>query len=289
MRFGPAIAIAIALCTALPTCAADFLGSHPWQVDKDWFGGLSGLEVSGDGLHLTAITDRGVLLTARIRRDAGRIAGIGAVRASRLRSSRGVPLIGRLRDSEGLALGPDGTICVSYEGVHRVACHDDPEAPARVLGRVPGFATLPGNKSLETLAMDVDGRLYTLPERAPDARGRIPVYRWDGARWSQPFSLPTDGAFLPVGADFGPDGRFYLLERDFGLFGFRSRLRRWSVEGDTPRAPMTLIETSSGTHDNLEGVSIWRDGQGTLRATMIADDNFLFFQQTEIVEYLLPD
>jgi hypothetical protein len=35
-------------------------------------------------------------------------------------------------------------------------------------------------------------------------------------------------------------------------------------------------------------VAIWADDQG-LRATMISDDNFRFFQQTEIVDYRLPD
>jgi len=43
------------------------------------------------------------------------------------------------------------------------------------------------------------------------------------------------------------------------------------------------------THDNLEGVSVWRDADGALRATLVSDDNFRFLQQTEIVEYLLPD
>ena len=50
-----------------------------------------------------------------------------------------------------------------------------------------------------------------------------------------------------------------------------------------------VFETGTGTHDNLEGLSVWRDDQGRLRATMISDDNFLALQRTELVEYLLPD
>ena len=50
----------------------------------------------------------------------------------------------------------------------------------------------------------------------------------------------------------------------------------------------TLLETSLFTHDNLEGLSVWRDG-GTLVMTMISDDNFRGVQRTEIVEYLLTD
>jgi hypothetical protein len=50
-----------------------------------------------------------------------------------------------------------------------------------------------------------------------------------------------------------------------------------------------MIFTSAvGQHDNLEGLSVWRDAKGTIRLTMIADDNFYFFQTTEIVEYGIP-
>jgi hypothetical protein len=91
-----------------------------------------------------------------------------------------------------------------------------------------------------------------------------------------------------VDADFGPDGRFYLLERDLTLLGFRSRLRRWDITAEGPGNEVTLFQTAAGTHDNLEGLSIWRDSTGGLRATMISDDNFLPLQRTELVEYALP-
>ena len=94
---------------------------------------------------------------------------------------------------------------------------------------------------------------------------------------------------MPVGADFGPDGRLYVLERKFARIGFRSRLRRFKWTDSALTQEETLIETSVATHDNLEGVSIWRDSRGQLRATMISDDNFLWIQRTEIVEYSLPD
>ena len=48
-----------------------------------------------------------------------------------------------------------------------------------------------------------------------------------------------------------------------------------------------LLTTVTGTHDNLEGLTVWKDAAG-LRATMISDDNFRFFQQTQIVDYRLP-
>lgn len=291
MRFGPALAIAAAL--GLGTCTVPkppgFLGAVRWQLDAPWFGGFSGLSVSDDGARLTAISDRGSLVTARIERQGGRIAAVRGVKASRLRASTGAPLIGLVSDAEGLAVAPDGTLFISFEQVHRVARHDRRTTAARVLPRPAEFRALDDNEGLEALAIDAAGRLLVLPETGRTPEGAIPVWRWDGTRWTRPFVLPARGGFAPVGADFGPDGRLYLLERDLGLFGFRSRLRRWDVTGDAPSGETTLVETPAGLHDNLEGVSVWRDRQGRLRATMISDDNFLAIQRTEIVEYALPE
>ena len=49
------------------------------------------------------------------------------------------------------------------------------------------------------------------------------------------------------------------------------------------------MQTEPGLHDNLEGLSVWRDPQGRLRATMVSDNNYLFIFRSEIVEYRLPD
>ncbi len=36
----------------------------------------------------------------------------------------------------------------------------------------------------------------------------------------------------------------------------------------------TLFDSTTGTYDNLEGLSVWRDAGGAIRLTMISDDNF---------------
>lgn len=291
MRLGPSVGLILALTAALAWAApaARFLDRFVWRMEAPWFGGWSGLELSADGRSMVAITDRGVILRARVVRDAGRITGIDQTRVSRLRASTGKRLSGRIHDSEGLALLPGGVAVISFEGVHRLARYDRDRAAATPLPRPPVVRDLPVNGGFEALAVDGAGRLYALPEDHLTPEGAIPVYRWDGTRWSQPFTLEKRGRFLPVGADFGPDGRFYLLERAVGFIGFKTRLRRWSLNGDRPDGEETLLQTGTGTHDNLEGLAIWRDAGGTLRATMIADDNFAPFQTTEIVEYALPD
>lgn len=274
---------------AVEVKSAEYLGSLAWRASHDWFGGFSAIHVSGDGRQAWVLSDRAMLVSARLDRDGDRIVGVRIVDHEPLKSSRGRALRGGVGDSEGLALAPDGSFYISFEGVHRVAHYATPKARGRVLPRPAEFDELERNGSFEGLAIDAQGRLYTLPEKSRTANGDIPVYRWDGRAWSAPFVLPQRGRFLPVAADFGPDGRFYVLERAVALIGFRSRLRRWQIDGDTPTAEETLFQTGTGTHDNLEGLSVWRDGQGRLRATMISDDNFMPFQRTELVEYTLPD
>lgn len=294
MRRRFAVQLIAALLLAGPVSAVEAktatrLQSYEWRHDADWFGGFSALHVSDEGRKLTAINDRARLITARIQRDGNRITGIELLEDRQILSSRGRIMTGRAGDSEGIAMAGDGSLYISFEGVHRVAHYARPGANARVLPRPGAFLALDVNGSFEGLAIDKRGWLYTLTEKNRTAQGEIPVYRWDGRAWSTPFVLPARGKFLPVSADFGPDGRFYVLERAVSFTGFRSRLRRWQVEGDMPTAEQVLFETGTGTHDNLEGLSVWRDAQGALRATMVSDDNFLALQRTELVEYLLPD
>ena len=296
MRLGPALAIAALLVGGCGPSgpgslgAAQFLSAYDWSRSEPWFGGFSGLHLSPDGQRATVLSDRTTVVEVRLTRDGdGQITGVEPLSHWRPRSSRGKPLTRRIADSEGLAIGHDGAVYISFEGVHRVARYTRPGAPATVLNAPWVFRGLKGNRSLEALAIDAAGRLYTLPEGGRDAQGRIPVYRRDTDGWQVALSLPAHGRFLPVGADFGPDGRLYVLERAVGVLGFRSRLRRWTLTETGAEQEETLLATAAGTHDNLEGLSIWRDAGGDLRATMVSDDNFLSLQRTELVEYRLPD
>ncbi|MEX0306387.1 MAG: esterase-like activity of phytase family protein [Ruegeria sp.] len=289
-----AVQLITALLLAGPVWAveiktASLLGSYAWRNNAKWFGGFSAIHVSENGQHMIAVSDRSKLVTARIERDGDKIIDVQILDHWPILSSRGATLSGLAGDSEGLAIASDGSLYISFEGIHRVVHYTAPDAKARVLPRPEAFLSLDQNGSLEALAIDDRGRLYTLAEKNRTVQGAIPVYRWDGSRWSAPFVLPARGKFLPVAADFGPDGRLYILERAVSLTGFRSRLRRWVVDDDVPQAGEVLFETGTGTHDNLEGLSVWRDLEGRLRATMVSDDNFFALQRTELVEYLLPD
>ncbi len=91
-------------------------------------------------------------------------------------------------------------------------------------------------------------------------------------------------------ADFGPDGRFYLLERDFRwLGGFATRVRRFDVGADGFTGEVTLLGTRFGELDNMEGLSAWRDAAGRIRITLLSDDNFFPLQKTMFAEYVLEE
>jgi hypothetical protein len=271
--------------------AQGFVASVDWLEEDPAFGGLSAIELDDTGTTFTALTDRGTLFQGRLERGTyGQITRISDVTSHALLGRDGTPLRNHQDDSEGLAIAPDGRIFVSFEGPARVVRFASPDAPARGLPRDPAFAAMQPNSALEALAIDAQGTLYTLPERSGAMDRPFPVYRFAARQWTQPFSIPRDGDYLPTAADFGPDGQLYILERNFqGILGFQSRVRRFVISGDVISVGETVLETTLGEHGNLEGLSVWRDGDGTLRLTMLSDDNFRFFLRTTLVEYAIAD
>ncbi len=261
------------------------IGSHHWTLDDPRFGGFSAIEVSDDGASFVALSDRAVFITGNFARTDGQITGITAGRIVTMTGPGGRALTRAESDSEGIAIAPDGTIYVSFEWMHGIRSFAVIDAPGSDLMTTPAFDGMQANASLEALAIDSHGALYTIPERSGAATLPFPVYRLADGLWDQPFDIPRRGAFLVVGADIGPDGRLYVLERDFLGIGFRSRVRRFDMTGGNEEL---VLQTRVRAHDNLEGISIWQDDQG-LRMTLISDDNFRAFQRTEIVEYRLTD
>lgn len=262
--------------------------SFSWRSDAPGFGGFSGFELAEDGEGFMTISDRGRFVEGRLIRENGRITAVESTDPQPLRNTGGKTMSRKVaQDAEGLAIGADGRRYISFEGKARVWVYDS-MARAVALPEHPDFAGMQRNSSLEALAVDSRGRLYTLPERSGQMTRPFPVYRFDGTAWDQPFSIPRIGGFQPTGADIGPDGLFYLLEREFTGLGFRSRVRRFAL-GETALGPgETLLVSHLARHDNLEGIAVTRAPGGQIRLTMISDNNFNAFQRGEIVEYLLP-
>jgi hypothetical protein len=277
--------------SAAPKPPTGFVAAYELTSDDPLFGGLSAIDMSDDGGRLTLLSDQGSYTTGAVARNAaGHILVVTLAPFARLKALSNAPLSAGRNDSEGLAIGANGVSYISFEGVARLLRYKRLDGPAENLEGHPDFPGLQINSALEALAIDSDGALYTLPERSGAADRPFPIFRLRAGLWDKTLSLPRVGGFMPVSADFGPDGRMYILLRQFhGLRGFSSKLIRTTAGEDALGPIEVMFESAIGLHDNLEGLSIWRDGTGLLRASMVADNNFLPFLSSGIVEYTLTD
>lgn len=263
-------------------------GQFRWKGASENFGGFSGLEISGDGAQITALTDRSRVFDATITRDGLAIKQIDIVSDRRLISHMDVWLDDINSDTEALAGEVDGTMYLSSEG--RASVYSLQPDTNEVVWVETGdfFKELPGNQGIEAMAIDREGRLYVLPETLRRAGDTIPVFVWEDDQWREVFQIPGSQGYNPTGADFGPDGKLYVLERKYSwLFGVSNQIRRVDLTklADTP--PELILRTRYLDHGNLEGLGVWRFGDD-IRLTTITDNNFWFFLPTEIVEFALP-
>lgn len=278
----------LALTTSAFAQQAEFISAYEWTSGDENHGGFSGIEVAADGRGFLAISDRAHVAVGTLERRGDRVSGVVDYSLKALPRGRDLSRLWGYQDSEGLAVSPNGEVFVSFEGSHLVVQYRDFIAFGHEFPRTEEFDGLEGNGSLEALAVDRDGILYTIPERSGSLSRPFPVFRFDGERWGHFALVARRDGFLVVGADIGPDNRFYILERRFdGPWGFASRIRSFAMATNGLADERVNLVTQTGTHDNLEGLSVWMDQTGHLRFTMISDNNFRGFQRTEIVEYRL--
>ena len=260
-----------------PLPAQDFLQSLDLKHLPG--GGFSALHMAADGASAVILTDKGSFLRIKIDRARGQVTS-GPLLA--VLDEDGQPLRPGQSDTEGLAIGPGGRAWISTEGTARVLTMKRIGQTSTRMPRPKVFAAFPANTGFEALARDPAGGLWLIPEGP--VKGALPVFTWTGTAWEKAYDLRHDRAWLVADACFDDQGRLYLLERLFaGPAGFASRIRRFDGDQET-----LILQTQLGTHDNLEGLSIWRDGAG-LVASMVSDDNFLKLFRAELVEYRLPD
>jgi hypothetical protein len=260
--------------------------------DTVGFGGISGLEFSDDGSRFVALSDSAAVLHGQVTRNAHGVitALVADGPAQALTDATGGALADPFDDAEGLAVAADGSLYVSFELQHRVEHYPASGGPPTPLPVPRDFVGLGGNTGLEALAIAPDGAIFALPEGPASGSPTIPVFRFQGGRWDVPFRIVGEGTWRPVGADFGPDGRLYLLERDFwGLLGFMSRLRRIRFDAGGLTDDQVLMTSRAGQFGNLEGLSIWQDKDGTLHATLVSDNNFLPFLRSQFVDVVIHD
>ena len=265
-RLSLALILAPCLSTADPLTLQRVIQLHSELVG---FGGLSAIEMQRP--------DSAIVLS-----DRGQAFALSFDPETRIPSIARFPQPRPERDSEGLAYAAK-RLFFSYENPGEVVRQSGISVQSH-----PDFEALALNGALEALAGTPDGTLYAIPERSLVEAEPFPIYRYLGGRWDITAHLPRNDPFRPVGADVGPDRLLYVLERSFSPLGFRTQIRRIDLNTKPPQIE-TLLRTTLGTHDNLEGLAIWVSGSGATCLTMVSDNNFLSIQANEIVEYALTE
>ncbi len=278
--------------------ALRFRGGLELSSDDTRFGGLSALLLSGDGARLSAVTDRGHWVTARLIADADGTpralaeAEIGALHGPGGRHLRGK----RETDAESLALLADGALVIGFERDHRLWRYP---AGTNPLAGHPEAIPVPAklrhlrrNSGIEALATLADGALLAIAEGRKN-EATSPAFLWRGGAWSE-LVYPRLPGFRPTGATTLPGGDLLVIERSFNLFdGVAIRLQRIAAAQVRPGA--TLSGTTLAvlrrplTLDNMEGIAARRTATGETLLYLISDDNFSPLQRTLLLVFALEE
>lgn len=274
------------------------------RSSDDDFGGLSGIVLEGDRARL--VGDRGMWVELRLTRDArGRIVDVAGVQIDALRAGDGGPLGGSSRDAESAAQAPGGRVWVGFERLHRVVGYPAFGAPAAEEASQLPHDGLGWNQGVEALAIAPDGALIAIAEEPPEnqSAGADALMGWRMiAGRAEPFRIARVAGYAATGADIGPDGALYLLERRFGLLsGVWCRIRRFPdiaarlATGGRVGGSDDVVDLGAGetlialNHaapiDNMEAIAVEPSASGDLLITIVADDNFSLLQKTVLLQF----
>lgn len=268
-----------------------FLGGVRLTSRDGGFGGFSSLSVAGD--RFTLLSDGGNIV--RFRMDP--CFRITEPWFGDLPAGPGRGWTKRDRDSESMAVGPDGRVWVGFEGANEVWRYAPGlTAPARA-ARPPAMAGWVENGGAESLVRLRDGRFLVIAEtdrRAGTAARNALLF--DGDPVAQPARGIRFGYVPPAGYDPSdaaelPDGRVLVLNRRLDWpFTWRVALTVIDPRGVRPgqvvagRAIARLEPPL--TTDNYEGIAIAREHGATI-VWLVSDDNQFVLERTLLLKFRL--
>ena len=260
------------------------------------FGGLSGLAVGTDG-KLYAISDRGYWLSARMEMDSnGALLNLLDWQIAPILTTNKTPVSGRLIDAEALARARDGSFLVAFEGVHRIWRYSAPpntfdSAPSPV--HIPsGIARAPSNGGIEGLAVLSDGRLLILTEEFKNPDGSFKGWLVASDQSAELSYVPAVG-FRVTDCAALDNGDVLVLERRYVPFGILSArvtlVKAHSIQPGAKLVGRELLKLEQPlAAENFEGIAAQQISKGTM-IFIVSDDNYSSFQQTLLLQFLLPD
>ena len=259
------------------------------------FGGLSGLSVGRDG-RLYAVSDHGYWLSASMLLGPDNaLKDLVDWRIAPILTTTKLPVRGRLRDAEALAQARDGSFLVAFEGLHRISLYSPPpntfeSTPVSV--QIPSAVALaPSNGGIEALATLADGRLLIIAEELENPDGSVKAWVLDDGQFTELSYLPAKGFRVTDCAALN-NGDVLVLERRYVPFGILSaRLTRVTAGSLRPGAKLAgkeLLKLEQPLAvENFEGIAVQQTSNGTM-IFIVSDDNYSSFQQTLLLQFLLP-
>lgn len=271
----------------------EFRGGLVLSSKQKSFGGFSGLHVSADGAHLTAITDKGDWLTARLAYDQrGRLDDVTDAEMGALRDADGKRLDDDDdRDAEALAELPGGGFAVAFEGHHRIWTYPRGlDAPADPLPKPEGLKDAPDNGGVEALVTLSDGRLLALTEKY----GKHHLYHgwtWKRGKWT-PLEYRAGHDSNPADATLLPSGDLLVLESGHdshdGPVLRLQRVPKDDIGGGQVLEGETLVEIRRPLLvDKFEGVACRAGEDGEPLVYIISDDDFDGDKRTVLLMFAL--
>ncbi len=261
------------------------------------FGAISGLEVQPDG-SLVAITDTGFWLTGQLIEEDNWLRGVADFRMAPMLDADGDAANTKSStDAEGLRLDPrTGGYVVSFENNHRVSRFSGALDEARPVSvALPSLTGLRGNRGIEAIAVAPEGgplgdALVIFSEAADDGNGGIRGWVVGGPQAGS-FSVQRYGTFSITDAAFLPNGDLFILERNFSLSeGIGVRIRRLSAAdlrpGATVDGPVILFDDHLFQIDNMEGLALREQPDGSVLITLVSDNNHNLLQRTLLLQFV---
>lgn len=267
------------------------------------FGSLSAFRFRKPGSDFIGVADTGFWFFGRVEHDAdGRPSGFSDFTMQAMVDREGHPIDSKYQtDAEGLGIH-GGIATAGFERNHRISeFRIDPagmKAPIRDLDFLVPRNELRMNRGFETVAYapedgPLQGARVVVSERSLDEKGNQYAAILEGPKKGV-FTVKRSGKFDITDGAFLPDGNLLLLERSFSYAdGVAMQLRRidgGSIgPGKLADGPVLLQADMSYQIDNMEGLDVWRRGDGALMVSMVSDDNQSLLQRNLYLEFRLDE
>lgn len=261
-----------------------FVAGWALTSESDDFGGWSGFLLE-DGSHIVAINDQGNWLKAQFS-----LTGDGPVTRAQMADfdQSGIEADKTDLDAESL-VAFEGGYLVGFEQEHRIMAIAEPGTGVAELYDVGvDLSGLSNNSGIETMTLLKDNSLIMFAENGRDTNGRTKAWL-SGATGARALDFMPPENYSPTDAATLPNGDVLLLLRHYSVMeGASAKLLHITaneIETGVVRGREIATIAKPLSVDNMEGLDVAQNADGSYRLYMISDDNFSSRQQTLLMVF----